>query len=83
MSRVDHSAADVERRADDALGAEPLEPEHDANDVDDRIEGADFVEVDTVDGHLVNRPRLRPGAGRGASPGRDPRSTAQTGRSAP
>ena len=55
MRRMDHSAADVERRADDRVGAEPLQPEHRADDVDDRVEGADFVEMHLLDRHLVNR----------------------------
>ena len=41
--------------ASDPIGAEPLEREHRADDVDDRVEGADFVKVDLLDRHLVNR----------------------------
>ena len=36
------------------LGADPLHREHDADDVDDRIERADFVQVDGVDRHLMD-----------------------------
>jgi hypothetical protein len=52
---MDHATADVERRADDTLGAEPLQAEHDANDVDDRIQSANLVEMDAIDWHLVYR----------------------------
>ena len=45
MGRMDHATADVERRADDTLGAEPLQAEHDANDVDDRIQSANLMEI--------------------------------------
>ena len=45
MSRVHHAAADVQRRAHDAIGAEPFEREHGADDVDDRVERADLVQV--------------------------------------
>ncbi len=38
--------------------AEPLHPEHRADDVDDRVEGADLVQVDAIERHIVNR-RLR------------------------
>ena len=51
----DHAAADVDRRDDDAIGVEPFEREHGADDVDDRVERADFVQVDLVDRHAVNR----------------------------
>ena len=38
-----------------AIGADPLEREHRADDVDDRVERADFVQVNLLDRHLVNR----------------------------
>ena len=41
--------------ADDPVGAEPLEPEHRADDVDDRVERADLVQVHLLDRHLVDR----------------------------
>ena len=54
MRRVHHAAADVQRRADDAVGADPLEREHGADDVDDRVEGADLVQVHLLDRHLMD-----------------------------
>ncbi len=33
----------------------PLEPEHRADNVDNRIERTDFVQVDLFDGHLMDR----------------------------
>ena len=58
-----------------AVRAEPLEAEHRADDVDDRVERADLVEVHLLDRHLVDgrlglgqppeqldRPRPRRGA---------------------
>jgi len=49
-----HSATDVQRRADDAIGMEPFDREDGADDVDNRVERADFVEMDLVDWNLVN-----------------------------
>ena len=54
VRRVDHPAADVQRRADDAVGLEPVEREHRADDVDDRVERADLVQVHALDRHLVD-----------------------------
>ncbi len=54
MRRVHHSAAHVERRAHDVVGARPLEREHDADDVDDRVERADLVKVNLLHRHLVD-----------------------------
>ncbi len=48
------AAADVERRRDDPVGAEPFHREHGADDVDDRVDGANLVQMDAVEGHLVN-----------------------------
>ena len=47
-------AADVQRRHDDPVGAEPFDREHRADDVDDGIEGADLVQVHPLDRHLVD-----------------------------
>ena len=52
---VHHAAADVERGRDDPVGAKPLEREHRADDVDDRVEGADLVKMHFLDRHVVNR----------------------------
>ncbi len=49
-----HAAADVERRRDDAVRAQPFEAEHGARDVDDRIEFADLVQMNLLQRHLVN-----------------------------
>ena len=38
-----------------AVGAEPFHREHGADDVDDRVDGADLVQVDAVERHVVNR----------------------------
>ena len=55
MRRLHHPAADVQRRADHAVGIRPLHSVHDADDVDDRVERADLVQVHLVDGHLMDR----------------------------
>ena len=57
MRRVDHAAADdsAANRRSDRRRHRPLEREHGADDVDDRVERADFVEVHLLDRHLVNR----------------------------
>ena len=55
VRRVDHAAAHIQRRAHDRVGRKPLEPEHRADDVDDRIERADLVQVHLLDGHLMDR----------------------------
>ncbi len=55
MRRLHHSATNIERRRHDAVGAEPLQGVHGADDVDDGVEGADFMEVDLLDRHVVNR----------------------------
>ncbi len=54
MRRPHHPAADVQRRAHDLVCLEPVEREDGADDVHNRVEGADLVEVDAVDRHLVN-----------------------------
>jgi len=48
------SAPDVQRRRDDPLRPELLQAVHRADDIDDGVDGADFVEVDAVDRHVVN-----------------------------
>ena len=40
---------------DDVVDAEPLHAVHGADDVDDRIERADLVQVDSLDRHVVDR----------------------------
>ena len=52
---VHHPAADIQRRADDPVGAGPLHREHRADDVDDGVEGAHLVQVDLLHRHLMNR----------------------------
>ena len=47
--------ADVQRRDHHASALEPFEGEDGADDVDDRVERADLVQVDALDRHLVNR----------------------------
>ena len=54
VRRSHHAAADVERRHDNAVGVEPLEREHGADNVDDGIDGANFVEVHLVDRHAMD-----------------------------
>ena len=51
---IHHAAADVERGRDDPLGAEPFHAEHRADDVDDRVERAHFVEMHFLHRHLMN-----------------------------
>ncbi len=58
MSDLDRAAADVQRRGHDVIDAEPVEREDESDDVDDGIDGSDFVKMDFVDRHLMNR-RLR------------------------
>src|SRR5438105_11951896 len=55
MRRADRAAADIERRGNDALCPEELERVHGADDIDDRIERADLVEVDPVGRRTVDR----------------------------
>ena len=54
MRGSDHAAADVERRDDYAIGGEPLEREHRADDVDDRVDRPDFVQVNAIERGPVN-----------------------------
>ena len=55
VRNLDGAAPDVQRRRDDVVDAEPLHREHDADDVDDGVDGADFVQVNLVDRHVVDR----------------------------
>ena len=55
MRRMDHAAADVQRRAHNLVHAEPFEAKHGADDVDDRVESTDFVQVHLLDRHVMNR----------------------------
>ena len=52
---LDRAAAEPERPARDALDAEQPEPDHRADDIDDRVERADLVEVDIVDRDAMDR----------------------------
>ena len=54
MRRSNASAAHIERRGNDAIDAQRLERVHRPNDVDNRVERADFVKVNTLDGRTVN-----------------------------
>ena len=72
VRRIHHAAADVERRRDNSIDAEPFQREDGADDVDNGVERADFVKVHLADGHLVDgglrfaktlKERLRPVAG--------------------
>jgi hypothetical protein len=49
------TAPDIDGRRDDLRRAEPLEPEYRADDVHDRIEGANFVQVDSFNRYVVYR----------------------------
>ena len=49
------SAADVERGCDHAVRTKPVHAVHHADDVDDGVERPDFVKVDLVDRHAVDR----------------------------
>jgi hypothetical protein len=54
VSRPDHSSPDVQRRDHHAIRLEPIEGEDGTDDVHDRIERADLVQVDALDRHLMN-----------------------------
>ena len=63
------SAADVQRRRDHVVDAEPLERVHRADDVDDRVERADLVQMHPLDRRVVDggfglRPAARTGGPR-------------------
>ena len=54
MGALDGAAADVEGRSDPAVHGEEFGSGGGANNVDDGVDGADFMEVDALDGHGVN-----------------------------
>ena len=60
MGDLDEPVARRHRRADDSLDAQQIEPDRRADDVGDRIDGADFVEVHLLDRRAVH---LRLGLG--------------------
>ena len=49
MRALHRSAADIQRRTDDLIDSESLSPDCGADNVDHRIDRADFVKV-----HLLN-----------------------------
>ena len=49
-----HPAADIQGRADDAIGMEPLDREDRADDVDDRVERADLVQMNLLEWNLMD-----------------------------
>jgi hypothetical protein len=61
--RAFHRAAPhVQRRRHHLVGAEPLHAVHGADDVDDRIERADFMEVHVLERRLMDLGLCLPGA---------------------
>ena len=65
------AAPDIQRRTHDAVRRKPFHRKHDTDDIDDRVEGTDLVQVHLLDRHLMDRGfclrqtlkhRLRPGA---------------------
>ena len=54
MLRVHAPAAHIQRRAEKLLDAQLLETCRGADNVHDRVNRADFVEVHLLDGHAVN-----------------------------
>ena len=54
MRGLHRAAPDVDGRHDDAIGLEPVEREDSPDDVDDRVERADFVQVDLLHRHVVD-----------------------------
>ena len=55
MRRLHHAASDVDRRHDHVVHAQAVEGVHRADDVDDRVERADLVQVHFLDRHLMDR----------------------------
>ena len=51
---ADRAAAHIERRADHGFDVQQVERDGGAHDIGDGIGGAHFVEVDLLDGHLVD-----------------------------
>ena len=54
MRHFHRAAADVERRAAEFVDAQGVETEARADDVHDRVDGADFVEMDFFERRIVN-----------------------------
>ncbi len=54
MRRLHQAGANIERRADDVVDPCPLHRKHRSDDVNDRVEGTDFMQVYPLDRHLVN-----------------------------
>ena len=54
MGAVYGAAADVERRGEPAVHFEVLAADCGADDVDDGVDGSDFVEVNAFDGHRMD-----------------------------
>ena len=48
------SPADVERRTNNLIHPERLDAHSRANNIDQRVYGADFVEMNLLDGHVMN-----------------------------
>ena len=56
MRGLDEAAPDRQRRADDLVDLQRLERERDADDLADRVDGADLVEVDVLGRDAVDAP---------------------------
>jgi hypothetical protein len=54
VRRLHHAAADIDRRHDDLVRLEPLEREDRTDDIDDRIERANFMEMDLLHRRAVD-----------------------------
>ena len=54
MSAFHSAATDVQRRADDLVNSKGLGANGCTDDIDDRVDRANLVEVDLFDGHVVN-----------------------------
>ena len=54
MGALDHAAADVDRGGVPCVDVEVVDAGGGADDVDDGIYSADFVEVNVVDGDVVD-----------------------------
>ncbi len=72
VRRAHGAVADRDRAADDGVDAEDLERDTDADDVDDRVERTDLVELDVIGvRRRGSRPRPRRGRGRPPVPDRE------------
>ena len=61
MRALERARSDVQRRRDDTLDLQAVERDAGADDVDDRINRADFVKLNRLDRDVVDfrlRPRL-------------------------